>query len=225
MLRGCLPLATAFTFSAVGCTLPAGTYTTARALPAGRVQHGAVLEVAPYLDEARSEHSDVEPIERDSRFGLPVQPGYTLRGGLGSGFELSSKMLLGSFDVSLKWQVIDTERFALALAPRGQTGGLVYGMSPYYAELPLLATLQFGRVSFTPRGAIGYAGALRGDFFDDWYSGPRLATPVVLAGLFTLVRITPLVSAGLDAYWLRALSAPVQIPGGGFVVLFTPGSE
>ncbi len=190
------------------CTLPAGTYTTARALPTGKVQHAGILEVAPYFDKRRDNSTQEE---RLANTYLPVQPGYGIRVGVARRVEFGAKLLAGSLDVSLKLQLVDTKHFALALAPRVQSAGIAYMLPPYAAELPLLLTAEAGRWSVTPRVGAAYAGG-HPDF-------PNFTAAFALVGFCTTVCVSRRVSFALDGYWLNGINRPIDVPGGGFAVL------
>lgn len=190
------------------CTLPAGTYTTARALPAGKVQHAGIVEVAPYFDKRRGNSTEEE---RLANTYLPVQPGYGIRVGVASRVEFGAKLLAGSLDAGLKLQLVDSKHFAMALAPRVQSAGVVYLLPPYAAEVPLLLTAEAGRWSVTPRVGATYAGG-HPDF-------PDFTAAFALVGFCTTLRVSRSVSFALDGYWLNGINRPIDVPGGGLAIL------
>lgn len=121
----------------LGC--PASqTWTTARTVPSGTVQHTAGVEFVGLTWECPEAATDcIEPIGF-----LPVPfPAYSLRVGIGDmldfGFKASSS---GSFGADLKVQLVETDFFDLALDP-GVTSPFVFNFT--YVTLPILFSLNF----------------------------------------------------------------------------------
>ena len=136
----------------LACTHSA-TFTTARALPRGRIQQVAALELgATHLLRD-------EPVESGDFAGgreelLPhATPSYSLRGGVTDRVELGGKLAVGTVEVNAKLQLLDTRLLAIAIAPRFAAVGLIPFGPPYLARAPLLVTLQATHwFSWTVRG-------------------------------------------------------------------------
>ena len=206
------PLGALFLAAACACT-NAATFTSARALPAGAIQHGPGLEIgAPMFPGP--EITSCGDFSSCDRVSPQLAPSYSLQVGATDRVELGGKLALASVELSTKVQLVDQRHFALALAPRGTVGmPEAFGV----ARVPLLATWQpVPRFSWTWRagpGAIwGHVQMLPNDF--------DLASPLAEGGSVWMLQLAPTVWLALEATALVATNGSFVAPSGGFAFLF-----
>lgn len=206
------PLGLVFLWWLCGCT-NAATFTSARALPAGAIQHGPGLEIgAPVFPGPKiTSCGDFSSCDRVSP---QIAPSYSLNVGATDRVELGGKLALASVELSTKVQLVEKRHFALAVAPRGTLGmPEAFGV----VRVPVLVTWQpVPRFSWTWRagaGAIwGNVQMLPNDF--------DLASPLVEGGSVWMLQIAPTVWLALEASALIATNGTFVAPSGGFAFLF-----
>ena len=142
--RYCVPSGSlaVFSFLLLGC--PASqTWTTARTVPAGTVQHTAGVEFVGVTWECPDSAGDAcsDPIG----FVAVPFPAYVARIGAADMFDLGFKASAsGSFGADFKIQLVRTDVFDLALDP-GFTVPFIFSFT--YVNLPVLFSLNFGEMT------------------------------------------------------------------------------
>lgn len=219
---------------AMGC-MPAGTFTDARTLPRGAMEHMAALEIPVSHYERRSRPpggaslADPRAAERSDSSGGPVFL-YGLKAGIARRVEIGATVggsgVTLSGEVNAKINVLDGAWAALAIAPRVAMLGVVsdHASAFYYFRLPLLFTVEPTRwLSITPRAGVGL---VRGTMdLRDFSSGAAYfqSGPFAEAGLTFIIRVSRFVGLALEGYGLTTLrDTTMASAGGGVGVLVGP---
>ncbi len=207
-----LPLATAH------CANTA-TFTTARALPAGTVQHtlGFEFGATRFAREGRIPTGEA----RADSFVVQYTPSYGVRGGLSNRVELGGKLAVGTVELNSKFQFFASRHVAVAVAPRVTSIGLIPFSTPYLFRAPILLSLQSNHwFSWTVRvGPAAAAGKVTYLF-----EGPiTLHDFLVEAGSVWMVHVTPSTWLAFEGSFLATpASERVFAPSFGIGLLMGP---
>jgi hypothetical protein len=127
----------------LGC--PASqTWTTARTVPAGTVQHTAGVEFVGLTWECPESSSGTSSCVQPLGFVAVPFPAYVARIGVADPLDIGLKASSsGSFGLDFKIQVVRTKVFDLALDP-GITTPFIFSFM--YVNLPIYASLNFGEM-------------------------------------------------------------------------------
>jgi len=136
MVRGKLSLFGLTAVAGLVCTAcpNPNTFTTARTVPVGQVEHTIAIET-------------IGAFEGGASAIAPELPSYTARIGVADSAEVGLHLShLTSLGVDFKWNPIKSQVFDLALDPGGNVGYIAGGGESvfiYYVQLPILMDLNF----------------------------------------------------------------------------------